>query len=502
MTEQTMKVSVGIFVLSALIFLAILAFLFGGYPQYFKQVDLHRVQFDNAAGITPGSPVRRSGVKIGEVRAVELDDATGKVIVTIQIEKGFTIRWGETPTVVRSLLGGDASIDFLPDQAPGEEIDELMFIQQGGPPPKKKGEPIPPGTVLEGKSAPDAAALTQRFEQLIAPTQEAMVEVRRFFRKLDGMTPLMEETIRDYRDVARTVQRLAPVAEETMKDYREVAKSLQKITPLAEETVREYRDVARAVNKVVPEIQQTNAELRELMKLARQAVPELRRTGEEVQAAARTWNKVGERVDVLIQTNEEKLVKAVDRMQEALRRVNDVLSDENQKALRDTLQNVEKGTRNLDRITQEAELAIKDTRGTLKRLDETIVKADDVFGNMQKLTKPFGERGPVIMKNVEDSTAALNRTLADVRELLAAAARSDGTLNRLITDPALYNNLNDSAYMVTKILPRLDRMMRDLEIFADKLARHPESIGLGGVVRPSSGLKESPSVIPWRVMPH
>jgi phospholipid/cholesterol/gamma-HCH transport system substrate-binding protein len=40
-----------------------------------------------------------------------------------------------------------------------------------------------------------------------------------------------------------------------------------------------------------------------------------------------------------------------------------------------------------------------------------------------------------------------------------------------------------------------------VEIFADKLARHPELIGIGGAIRPSSGLKESPSVIPYRVYP-
>jgi phospholipid/cholesterol/gamma-HCH transport system substrate-binding protein len=52
--------------------------------------------------------------------------------------------------------------------------------------------------------------------------------------------------------------------------------------------------------------------------------------------------------------------------------------------------------------------------------------------------------------------------------------------------------------MVTKILPRLDRVLRDMEIFADKLARHPELIGLGGALRPSSGMKETP---PYRIYP-
>jgi phospholipid/cholesterol/gamma-HCH transport system substrate-binding protein len=112
--------------------------------------------------------------------------------------------------------------------------------------------------------------------------------------------------------------------------------------------------------------------------------------------------------------------------------------------------------------------------------------------------KPLGDKGPAILKNLDESTDNLNKTLKDVRELIQLAARSDGTLSKLVFDPSLYNNLNDSAAMVTKILPRLDRTLRDVEIFADKLARHPELIGIGGALRPSSGSKESP---PYRIYP-
>jgi phospholipid/cholesterol/gamma-HCH transport system substrate-binding protein len=106
-----------------------------------------------------------------------------------------------------------------------------------------------------------------------------------------------------------------------------------------------------------------------------------------------------------------------------------------------------------------------------------------------------------MFKNFGDSADNLNKALKDLREIMQVVARSDGTVQRLLSDPALYNNLNDSAIMVTKILPRLDRVLRDMETFSDKLARHPELIGLRGAIVPSIGLKESPSVIPYRVIP-
>ena len=39
---------------------------------------------------------------------------------------------------------------------------------------------------------------------------------------------------------------------------------------------------------------------------------------------------------------------------------------------------------------------------------------------------------------------------------------------------------------------RAEKITRDLEVFADKIARRPELIGVGGALRPSSGLKDLP----------
>jgi len=65
-----------------------------------------------------------------------------------------------------------------------------------------------------------------------------------------------------------------------------------------------------------------------------------------------------------------------------------------------------------------------------------------------------------------------------------------------------YNNLNDAASMLTHSLPRIDRILHDFEVFADKIARHPESLGVGGAIRPSAGLKEAPTTSHWRGPEH
>lgn len=440
MNDQAIRFRLGIFVLASLILLAVLITLFGGFPTYFKRADTYTVVFNNATGIAPGSPVRRSGVRIGEVRAVRLDDETGQVEVQIQIEEGHTVRKGDRPTIIQSLLGGDAAI-------------ALLTPEDLAPPAK---EPAPPGAVLQGAAQPDAKALVQKTGELMPVAQDTMVEAKKLFERLDKLTPLLEDAL------------------------------------------KEFRDVGKAANQLVPELRKTNLEVLDLIKTTRATVPDLKRTNEEIQLTVRQWGKVGERVDLLIQSNEDKVAKALDRLQDTLKRVSDILSDENQRNIRDILRNAKAGSDHFEGIAKNTDTLLKDTNVAVKRLSDTLLKADSVLTDVQKATKPLAERSPVILKNIEETTDKLNRTLTDLRDVFQAVARGDGTLQKLLTDPALYNNINDSAAMVTKILPRVDRILRDMEVFADKLARHPELIGVGGAIRPSSGLKDNSVIMPWK----
>jgi len=414
----TRRFRFGIFVLATLILLAVLVMLFGGVPGYFAASDPYTIIVDNAQGITPGTPVRRSGVKIGEVRSVELDNATGKVTLAIQVQRSFTIRKSDRPTVLRGLLGGDTTIDFVPPEDAKADL-----------------TPMPPGAVMQGVTPAEAGELVQKTGDLIPPAKDALVEMQKVLQKIDRMAPLLEDALKEFRDVAQ---------------------------------------------------------------VTRQIAPDIKKSSEEFQLTARVWGKLGERADVFLQTNEPKLIKSIDQVEEATRRVNQVLSDENQKNLSATLKNSRVASEQFESIAKNTDEMTKQGRITLKNLNDVVLKADDVFSNLQKVTKPFSDRTPIIMKNLDDSTTNLNKMLIDFRDLTRDIARSEGTLQKLITDPSLYNNLNDSALMVQKILPRLDRILSDVEIFADKIARHPESLGIGGVFRPGSGLKEAPSVLPWK----
>jgi phospholipid/cholesterol/gamma-HCH transport system substrate-binding protein len=99
----------------------------------------YTVLFNEAPGVSPGTPVRRSGVRIGAVREVALDNETGVVRVVLAIDAGNTIRKNEVPTLVTSPVGTDVAIDCLPKAPPpGKEVDR---------------SPCPPGSVIRGERA-------------------------------------------------------------------------------------------------------------------------------------------------------------------------------------------------------------------------------------------------------------------------------------------------------------------------------------------------------------
>jgi phospholipid/cholesterol/gamma-HCH transport system substrate-binding protein len=213
-----------------------------------------------------------------------------------------------------------------------------------------------------------------------------------------------------------------------------------------------------------------------------------------VGAAARYWARVGERLNNLLQVNEPKLTRMIEQINDMLSRGLAMLSDENIRLfnlmlrdLRDASASLPSATRNLDELLREG-------RGTMKRLDSTLQRSEQFMNDITAVTKPLGERGPSITRNLDESLDKLNRTLTDVREIVRALGQADGTVNRLLTDPTLYNQISSAVCGLSKLTPRLERIVKDFETFADKLARHPELIGVGGAVRPSNGLKDPPPV--------
>jgi phospholipid/cholesterol/gamma-HCH transport system substrate-binding protein len=490
MSERSLRLKLGLFVLLALVLLGSMAFLFGSLPNWFQRTNLYTVRFPDAPGVGDGTPVRRSGVRIGSVRTVTLDDERGIVRVLVAIDRRFTIRRNDQATLITGLLGTDAVIDFIPQTA-----------AEGQP---EDRAPLEPGAEVDGVRQATVNTLLNRASEVVPTTQETMNEMRKSLQRLE------------------------------------------KMAPLAEDTMREYRDLARDLRQALPDLKRTNDEVRELARSSREAIPDLRRTAENFAAASRIWTRVGERADQLLQANQDKLVKAIENVNELLSRMVNVFSDENQRNITATIKNTRLASDRFDAISCNLDETLKDARKAMNRINETLGRADAMMADAQKLTKPLGERGESIAINLdavlssmqritapladraeslarnldagladtrkliapfaarseklahdlEQSLDKLNQTLDDVNALMRVLDQCDSTLRRILSDPSLYIHLDEVVCGMVRLMPRMDRILKDFETFADKLARHPEALGLGGVVRPSTGLKDPPTPPP------
>lgn len=108
MSQKKLEISVGLFVVVALVAFTILAFSVAGLS--FKgEGSTYRLQasFNNVGGLKPRAPVKLGGVVVGRVESITLDVETYTPIVTLAMYKkqGFYPETSSLAILTSGLLG-------------------------------------------------------------------------------------------------------------------------------------------------------------------------------------------------------------------------------------------------------------------------------------------------------------------------------------------------------------------------------------------------------------
>lgn len=201
------------------------------------------------------------------------------------------------------------------------------------------------------------------------------------------------------------------------------------------------------------------------------------------EATSREWQVVGRNLNNLVETKRGNLDTVIDEAAESLheftltmRNANRMLGDsQNQENLRETLAALPK--------------MMDDTRLTIQSIRSAVTKADASLTNLSEVTLPLAKRSNSIVTRLDQSVGHLEMMLAEMNQFSRALNKGEGSLGMLISDPQLYRNLDQSAAALQTLLKNLEPVIRDMRIFSDKVARHPEIIGVGGAFKGSSGLK-------------
>lgn len=451
MADRGSKLRLGGFVALSTAALAGLAVLFGGTPRLFRNPATYTIVFTEAPNIAPGTPVRKSGVRIGEVTAVELDGDTGKVRVGVAVDRKYLPRTTDDATVFRSLLSGDTNVDFLPKTG------------ADGQPVTARGEVIPPGTELPGVSP-------------ISPNQ--------LFRQASGALPN---------------------AQESMARILDSIERFEKAVPRIEKAFDEIAGLARSGREFVPELRRTNDKVQDLLAFADDPKGQpgepatLKATLAELRDFLKTARPLAEDVRRIVRASENDITGTVRSARQTADAIADLLNPDNRKALSDFIKALQAASGDFGRtvasaasVLGEIQRLVSSANSRIVQLEKVFESADKALKNIESATRPLGDKIDPIVTNINTAADQLAKTLAELRVTLQAVNRPDGTFGRVLNDPTLYHNLNESAFALAKTLQRAERAAADLQVFADKIARRPESLGVGGAVRPNGGLKESP----------
>lgn len=141
---------------------------------------------------------------------------------------------------------------------------------------------------------------------------------------------------------------------------------------------------------------------------------------------------------------------------------------------------------------QETRETIAATRLSVQQAGTSLEKVNANLDQVQQATAPLADHSRKLVSRLDGGLLQLESLLTELNTFATLLNDKDGTLQRFTTDPKLYENLNRSATAMAVLTENLEPTLRDLRIFADKVARHPEVLGVSGALQGSSGLKEVP----------
>lgn len=152
---------------------------------------------------------------------------------------------------------------------------------------------------------------------------------------------------------------------------------------------------------------------------------------------------------------------------------------------------------NLQKTIAEMPRVLNQLTDTIGGLKNTMMVADRNLNNLEGITKPLGERGPKLIENIDRAATQLDTVLTELAGFTRQLTSSQGSLSRLVNDATLYDNVSSTVNNVNELSRDLKPILGDLRILSDKLARHPEMLGLRGAFQDSPGLKNPPGAREW-----
>lgn len=204
------------------------------------------------------------------------------------------------------------------------------------------------------------------------------------------------------------------------------------------------------------------------------------------------WGRLGNNLNQLLETSGPDGVNTIQRSAAALEQFTRTM-----KAAEDTLAsagnliNDPQYQQQLQQTLAALPEMLNETRGTLTAVNSVIRQVDTTVANINVATTPLARQSETMVNRLSKSLDNIESITGELAIVSRLMNRDGGTINKLLTDPAVYRNLNATSASLAVMLENLKPVIADMQIFSDKVARHPELLGVRGVVRGSDGVKDA-----------
>ena len=214
-------------VVGTLVLIAIAIFVFGTMWLSGRSIgnrNAYVIQFPNVSGLKRASPVTVSGVQVGRVEEIRLQDV-GKVQVKISLPPNIKPKLDASAIVLSSNLVGDYVVDLDPGRA---------------------AQALPPGQVIIGRTK---SGFSDKAELLGDRADSVLIGLQEFANK---------ETAQQLRETMTALQATLQAAERTMRLYGDASRG-----PSAEltRTMRSFQAVTARLDRMTAQLGATSARL-------------------------------------------------------------------------------------------------------------------------------------------------------------------------------------------------------------------------------------------------
>ena len=158
----------------------------------------------------------------------------------------------------------------------------------------------------------------------------------------------------------------------------------------------------------------------------------------------------------------------------------------------------------------EVPLLMREARAAAQQLRHTMDSAGESFTNLRQFTGPLADNGQglydryeklidTLQESAEGAQSFTRRAESFIEDLsLFSQALNNrrSTVGKLINDSELYDNLVQATDNVNRVLVELRPVLYNARLFTDRIARHPESLGVRGAIDTSSGSRPVRPVYP------